>query len=819
MSAPLLVLSSTNRNFPLSLERELKDRSFHRLGGLDEFIASPLRAQPFLLILEIGMAEDIERALIACEWAESVQPLGTGRYLLLVAKNVSLGDRAARFRGAEIAYFPLNARNLNFKLDLQLKLLAGAPAVSAAAREASSGFFGELAALPGRPERVMVLRGPSPKRGAWRPTENQGPGGKVRWRWVESVETPKPDDSLKMRWEAESRSAPVYEEKQKAWVLDDPAADVKCLAKDKEIYSVRKEIARETEKARFTGTETPKPGAAPIAFSGGERPESGAAPVSSGGARPVSSSGPHDLTAPAAPKVGAGPGTDALKIERTAPAAEKTQQIFSRGEKAADAPVQAPKELGEADAGAVSSAAARSTERNAGDRNEYQVSRDPAAHRELGDLRGAAAGLAAPNAAATKAAKGAPALTDEETKTLPTLERAAPEAYGTHPEPKVRPETGTPVSAFSGNRIAPDPKRDGKVGDLTNSADASRSETTGKILYNHDIAPATSEARTKPELTVGESGKTVAAPAPAASAAPALTPEPKRADAEAVPSFSSSRASAGSAPLDLTGTRATPAATVETPAAHLTKPAPAKPGEELVARQARPAVTQGTDLTVRRDGPSDSGSVSFEGSGPQNTGANDVTRFKAGPQGEDTARVSAGPRAATEEQNVIGGAKLRNEDDASVKQRLSFVLTCAELGDRNSAWHPAGAHRIYLSAHHRYRGYSSLSELLPLWVYEGELPPEFLESALAWRFFDRMPQRFDSLAALPPGLTAELLRPGGLADGDPSADGKSRAVLTAGPETVVSPAGGAAVGGRAADRPNGPWWRSVWSLFRGIFGR
>ena len=815
MSAPILVLTSTNRNFPLNLERELKDRSFHRLNGLDEFISSPLRTQPFLLILEVGATEDIERALIAFEWGETVQPLAAGRFLLIVAKNISLGDRAARFRGAEMAFIPLNARNLAFKLDLQLKLLAAAPAPSPAAREASSGFIGEMAALPGRPERVMVLRGPGPKRGGWRPAEN-AQGARVRWRWVESGAQAKAAEELQMRWEAESKNPPVYEEKQKAWVIDDPAADVKCLTKDKEIYSARKEIAREVERLAIPVAERPRAEAAVAAPLAPELREAEApivAPTSSATPR-AGALDQNVYTSSAAPRASEGSAT--LQIERAAPAqGPGSSQVFAREQKPVSAEPVDPKSLGTTDTGQVSSAAARNTERKESDQEQYQVSRAPEATRELGDLRGAST---PPPAAEESAKEAAVEKEAEETKTLAGLNQKPAEAYApaTPSASTAEPSSSSPVSSFAGSRISAEPARDGSMANLSPPSPAAAPQD-GKILYGHEPAKETPRPKAPVSAPAADPPAKEARMAPTVEAPPPARVEKAMIKAEAEVARPRSEASAPAA-SELVSPRRDAPATPER--AELVAKQQAAPQPELVATQTRRDPDSGpATQSVRSDPRAGERSVTFKSDGPRDTGAGDVTRFRAGPQGENEVRISQDVKATGEATMEASGRVPPAEEEASLKQRLSFVLTCAELGDQNSAWHPAGGHRIYLSAHHRYRGYRSLSELLPLWVYEGELPPEFLEGALAWRFFDRMPQRFDTLAALPPGLTAELLRPGGLADGDPAAPQDARDLRAT---TVISSPDQAVGVGMAkvkADRPAGPWWRSVWSIFRGFLGR
>jgi hypothetical protein len=90
--------------------------------------------------------------------------------------------------------------------------------------------------------------------------------------------------------------------------------------------------------------------------------------------------------------------------------------------------------------------------------------------------------------------------------------------------------------------------------------------------------------------------------------------------------------------------------------------------------------------------------------------------------------------------------------DHDLKMRHFLIMTLEELQDKNSSWYPVDGYRIYLSAQHRYYGFSKIEEIFPLWVYEGELAPEFLDPQNAWKFYDRLPTSHTSLATLPDAI-------------------------------------------------------------------
>gem|GEM_PF-7104479 len=116
------------------------------------------------------------------------------------------------------------------------------------------------------------------------------------------------------------------------------------------------------------------------------------------------------------------------------------------------------------------------------------------------------------------------------------------------------------------------------------------------------------------------------------------------------------------------------------------------------------------------------------------------------------APLSGKERAAAPELSKGSATFGRTEEDPSrrfLQNRLFMLMTLAELGDKQSSWHPVGTYRIYLSAQHRYYGLPHPAEVLPLWIYEGELAPEFIDEKKCWKFYDRLPASVYSLDSLP----------------------------------------------------------------------
>jgi len=97
----------------------------------------------------------------------------------------------------------------------------------------------------------------------------------------------------------------------------------------------------------------------------------------------------------------------------------------------------------------------------------------------------------------------------------------------------------------------------------------------------------------------------------------------------------------------------------------------------------------------------------------------------------------------------ISGAPPEGDSRRFLLDRLFHLMTLKELNDKQSSWHPVGRFRIYLSAQHRYYGLPQPAEALPIWIYEGELAPEFLDEKESWKFYDRLPVSANDLESLP----------------------------------------------------------------------
>jgi hypothetical protein len=119
-------------------------------------------------------------------------------------------------------------------------------------------------------------------------------------------------------------------------------------------------------------------------------------------------------------------------------------------------------------------------------------------------------------------------------------------------------------------------------------------------------------------------------------------------------------------------------------------------------------------------------------------------------------------RQASSTEHTVDSAPKMPDGRSLLASRLYFLMSLEELHDQDSSWHPVGPHRIYLSAKQRYFGFEKPEAVLPLWVYHGELAPEFLDETKSWKFYDRKPEPAETLEALPKEVVEHLYQLCGL---------------------------------------------------------
>lgn len=764
--ARVLLLRTASRNFSLDIQPDLLSAGYDltTIHSLQEYIGSPSRREPQLVLLEIGTLSDLDRAVAVVEWTEHTQPLAPARYILLLAsKHLSLGDRATRLAAAEIVTLPQPARNVLFKLELQSRLLRAPAKTNAVEARVRAGFTAQPEEVPGPGKRrVLAIRGPGPQDGSWRQGET-APSGKVRWRWVQAPARAAANSPFS--WTAESRSAPRFDEKVSAWVVEGEGDSVACQHGGESLYSASLPAAGHVLPTAGNHTPISSMSARAIAAE---------APISS---EKIAFAKEHAVPAPGTPFLG-----DAARAagERVSvPGAPGGTSAESDGTKIGDGEI-------DAEGGAVSAPGAGSFDEPA---RESAFARAKNALAKAGEsIRRDEREAAPPASRAPEGGAGEAAFGEE---TLPAAGETAPTvATGTGEEARISEEANRPADLNS----APPPRakhRPGKSG-----AEAAREKNSASSAETPIAMP---EPGRLP--VAGEEEQLVPEPPgpSAAGGSPATRPEeegfapPVFGEAEPLPPLPSL-----GAPLPTVSSLPAAEASTEAniPAGTLTAGVSIPGGSAGALRAAnaevlmppRDAVIAGTPVPVSTPAsiPGAPGhglqdEAVLAGSLSPTTASTEVAA--GGPsrakdaltvgQGPGSAVPGAGPLALgamkplvaeSDElaRTVAGRAETSPEARRLLQQRHYELMTLEQLSDNESSWHPAGPYRIYLSAQHRYYGLKQPVNALPLWIYEGELAPEFIDERRAWKFYDRPPVAIATLEELPLPVMEYLYRMCGL---------------------------------------------------------
>ncbi len=709
----ILILASSSLHFPLDTQSIFPTTEYtcYPLNSLNDFISSPHRSKPFLGILEIGTIEDVDRALLAYEWAETVQPLAPARFLLLIAsKNISLGEKAARFRGVEIAQLPLPARNLLFKVDLQLKLLDGLTPKN------PSGF------VSNEPDksRVMTVRGPGPQEGKWDKNPD-APQGKIRWRWVSATKNADPVN-MGLTWNLESKEEPEFDKEKKVWVVKDPEADLVCERKGEEIFSTRREKEKSKTKAVIKteeeGVEQKKsasssaivnPSSESIYFSGDRE-----------------KTGPQNLGSASHEK-------EKTKNSTIFPGDEQNQRPLLSSSSVKEKPLEEERKASSSIPAQTlekkSLSAQQSQEDLENTRKKTPLAPKKRESAEVSSIHRSPEDLAA---AKISPASSTP-ITKEKNESAgssPSIHKDASASYPGSAEPsahaglklssgqeeKQETKKGAPSSTQEAKNFA----KEDKPADTASEEANELAKLKNKYLVKKEQrtseteGPATAllsaKQREKNSVELKEKKSLTTEPKPE-NTPTAVEPEERR-----------SRDNEQKKVLEKKETSLK------------------EPGERP-EQEPLPSLFHEKEQRAKQEKESLPSIETLE-----------KTSIAATPKTEEELeRIRSESRLEQEQKNIQRAqTNLAEESSLYLKMRLHFTRTLEELNDKNSSWHPIEGYRIYLSAQHRYYGVQSENDFFPLWVYEGELAPEFLDQQKAWKFYDRLPIAHQGFETLPP---------------------------------------------------------------------
>lgn len=729
----VLILSSANSHFPGSFDQAIKDAGHElaRCDDLDDFLCSPHRHEPFLAILEIGNLEDVERALIAYDWIDTVQPLAPMRVMLMLAtRNIELGARRTRFGNSEIIVLPMPTKNFLFKLDLQLRL------VSSEKAKPAEGFTAFFVGEERQGTRVLILRGPGKAQGSW-VAQGNGVRGGVRWRWV-SKGAAKPEQTGKIQelaWEAESKKEPHFDDNKSAWVIDDADADLLCFRKGQEFFSARSQahldlLPDTSSQETPAEDESAKRRAVPAK----ERPDPEAAAKAPAIPQdPISrlDTAKPDLTPESKHSAKAAEPPPEARVRRDGAEPDKAEEKRiagspnSESHSAEPAPWnQIPSGSGEPMPTPVSDKS-RSTGQSVGGVEGLKKAVLSQARRSLekeaaaaetssvpfGNRTGAGE-TALPGAKASEIAKGQQVMSFREPEPRATSPAERPRRESEAPGEKAEPPAATRAQEI----VAQSARAENAAGQSPQTVETA--------------APEKIDSRSGPPSQVRE-GEALARE----QARPAERP---RTEAHAT---------------EPEAARAAPERT------EITKGAVAAPGGRTALPQAgNPAQEERVKIAAA---PVVTGPENEQVKSGRALPQDDSSRIDShwNPQKEGFAwTVKEGQAAPEKEQNVGKTQHWQDEARKLLASRHFLTMTLAELRDQNSSWQPVEDYRIYLAANHRYYGVKTIEELFPLWIYQGELAPEFLAAGDGWKFYDRLPEQFFSIESVPVVVAVYLRR-------------------------------------------------------------
>jgi hypothetical protein len=745
MKPHILLLTSSNRNFPLDMQDILSGAQLEnsRFATLADFNASPMRQLPFLGILEIGNTEDIDRALLAFEWAEYIQPLAPARFLLLIgSRQLSLGNKAARFRGAEVAQLPLPARNILFKIDLQLKVLSKPKTKLPVAR----GLVPLGSGAPEK-ERVIVSKAPGPAEGRWQAGESS-PQGKVRWRRIDT----QPKIAAALAGVEESDSPPKSEEADEVRGTNEPGPDLKYSREKEEIFSTLadeaipdkkvlgaevNEVSGEVVPARENQAMAPGEGVEGQAEEGSLfEPESEKAgerilarPEEILGVSEQAEDGSHfELGSEKAGKRISARVDEIAGMDSRGAANllnEKSDSDFSRGPKSFE---EKPKEtVGDpAELPPVnqaysppSSVSSHSLKQKAGEspreEERFDLIRQP--ENSSRERREPTSGSAVES------------MFHARTEKLHS-EVASPSGQGS-----------SPVSSGENTLAAEGAKEGLEYGSGPELEPIPTHSPKKSLLDQIRLEPALERS---PEEPIARPELPGAAPRP--EFYPEKTSATDQADRGAREEFLSraTESDESVAKQDFVHDANSAGLTVT-----LNELSETSSSLSSVIASRAPSTPESPRIEIDPNSPpptpelSEGERIVFGG------GSLPLDPSMASPLGR--AEEAQARRFVSEASPA--GQKSHNHD---LKMRHFLIMTLEELQDKNSSWYPIDGYRIYLSAQHRYYGFSKPEEIFPLWIYEGELAPEFLDPQNAWKFYDRLPTSHASLATLPDAIRRYL---------------------------------------------------------------
>jgi hypothetical protein len=109
------------------------------------------------------------------------------------------------------------------------------------------------------------------------------------------------------------------------------------------------------------------------------------------------------------------------------------------------------------------------------------------------------------------------------------------------------------------------------------------------------------------------------------------------------------------------------------------------------------------------------------------------------------------------ESRRISKLKKKEKDTKAGNNDIAKYLPEESLLPVGNAWEKAEEYFVYLEASIHYRGFNTLEEILPLWIFEGEDPPKLLDKTKQWRFLGELPIQARTVSEIPHSVRDFLL--------------------------------------------------------------
>ncbi len=710
----VLILTSSNRNFPIDIHQEITKAGQNaiRFTQLADFFSSPLRQRPYLAILEIGNPEDIQRGILAYEWTQGEE--APCRFLLLLSsKYLQLGEKALRFAGTETAVLPMAAKNLLFKIELQLKLLLSdkpkMPASTQVFRADVSTF---------ERHRVLKLKGPNPFEGKWNKDLQNSPSGKIRWRWVRThaPENTEQEKSIPS-WTLESDTAPVYLPQEKIWQITDSSANLLGHFGEEEIYSWKSFLEKQGIFLDESSQSKGKP----------EKQEDNRNEKDSESFLPKLSVEEKRKNADSLEKPAGEPKLEKATLAENKESLQKHRPAEERKRKEEESRSEGAKHSPHADEDV------QKPEQNLSNSTQEEIEKKKILSSQQEIIE----------SSAKKKERAGSSLLAEDV--------SAPGEDLTEKNWSTQQDQALPGSLESHQK-----KAKFAIDDLTNSL---KQKSQIETLNTEQNSPSQS-VLTEEEL-LGKMKKKEFE----------IQEKQKRSVLQQQVEIEGSHRSDRRNEFIQEESLPNPKKAIQeegkdNPSLEEIFSRPKKNPESLEKGTKEELLEPKLEKEIKRTPISEE---SFQSAAKSYSREKEISKkIVVDPQnqqekeGKIEIEIPADPKLLEQEKRIAPSPALleleqkfskdnptKSLESDFLKVRHFEILSLKDLDDENSSWHPVDQFRVYLKAKHRYYGVKDVREIFPLWIYSGELAPEFLEKEESWKFYDRPPKKYLLQDALP----------------------------------------------------------------------